>query len=53
MPPPEGAWMTRDDNVMEIGCHNGAKVWTLSCQDNQWVGAIGQCGVNLGLCLRY
>ena len=53
MPPPEGAWMMRDDNVMEIGCHNGAKVWTLSCQNNQWVGAIGQCGVNLGLCFTH
>ena len=53
MPPPEGAWMTRDGNDMEIGCHNGAKVWTLSCQDNQWVGAIGQCGVNLGLFLTH
>ena len=49
MPPPEGAWMTRNDDQMEIGCHSGAKVWSLTCQDNQWVGAIGQCGSNLGL----
>ena len=48
MPPPEGAWMTRDGNLMEIGCHDGAKVWTLSCQENLWVGAIGQCGMKSG-----
>ena len=48
MPPPEGAWMTRDGNLMEIGCHDGAKIWSLSCQDNQWVGAIGQCGAQSG-----
>ena len=48
MPPPQGAWMTRDGDLMEIGCHDGAKVWTLSCQDNQWVGAIGQCGGKSG-----
>ena len=53
MPPPEGAWMTRNGNDMEIGCHNRAKVWTLSCQNNQWVGTIGQCGVNLGSCLTH
>ena len=48
MPPPEGAWMTRDGEFMEIGCHSGVKVWRLACQDNRWVGAIGQCGVTSG-----
>ena len=44
MSPPEGAWMTRDGDVMEIGCHSGSKTWSLTCIDNQWTGAVGQCG---------
>ena len=48
LPPPDGAWMTRDGDVMEIGCHSGAKTWNLNCQANQWVGAIGQCGTGQG-----
>ena len=42
--PPEGAWLTRDGNNIEIGCHSGAKSWTMTCNDNQWTGSIGQCG---------
>ena len=42
--PPEGAWMTRDGDVLEIGCHSGAKSWTMTCENNQWIGAVGQCG---------
>ena len=42
---PEGAWMTRDDDVIEIGCHTGSKTWSLRCVDNQWAGVLGQCGV--------
>ena len=48
MPPPEGAWMTRDGDIMEIGCHSGSKTWSLQCSDNQWTGAIGQCGETPG-----
>ena len=44
MTPPPGAWMTRKDDVMEIGCHSGAKSWTLKCENNEWAGTIGQCG---------
>ena len=44
MDPPEGAWMTRDGDTMEIGCHSGAKTWTMTCEDNRWSGSIGQCG---------
>ena len=44
MPAPDGAWITRDGDVMEIGCHSGSKTWSLKCHDNQWVGAVGQCG---------
>ena len=36
--------MTRNGNEMEIGCHVGAKSWTMKCENNQWTGAIGQCG---------
>ena len=42
--PPEGAWMTRDGDVIEIGCHSGSKTWTLQCENNKWVGVIGYCG---------
>ena len=33
--PPGGACMTRDGNVMKIGCHSDAKSWSLKCEDNQ------------------
>ena len=49
IPPPGGAWITRDCDIMEIGCQSGAKAWSLEYQDNQWVGAIGQCGDDSGL----
>ena len=48
MPPPTGAWMTRDGDLMEIGCHSGTKMWSLKCQDNQWIGSVGQCGESPG-----
>ena len=44
MSPPEGAWMTRDGDVIEIGCHSGSKTWTLRCDENKWVGVLGYCG---------
>ena len=44
MVPPEGAWMTRDGDVIEIGCHTGSKTWSLTCEDNEWIGVLGQCG---------
>ena len=44
MAPPEGAWMTRDGDVIEIGCHSGYKTWTLRCDDNKWIGVLGYCG---------
>ena len=47
--PPEGAWMTRDGDVIEIGCHTGSKTWSLRCVDNRWDGVLGQCGVGTEL----
>ena len=44
MTPPEGAWMTRDGDVIEIGCHSGSKSWTLTCEGNNWIGVLGYCG---------
>ena len=44
MTPPAGAWMTRDGDAMEVGCHTGSRSWTLRCENNQWVGAVGFCG---------
>ena len=44
MAPPEGAWMTRDGDVIEIGCHTGSKTWTLTCDANKWIGVLGYCG---------
>ena len=49
MTPPEGAWMTRDGDAIEIGCHTGSKTWSLRCVDNRWEGVLGQCGVGNGL----
>ena len=42
--PPDGAWMTRYGDVIEIGCHSGSKTWRLECKENQWVGSVGFCG---------
>ena len=36
--------MTRDGDVIEIGCHSGSKTWTLTCDANKWIGAVGYCG---------
>ena len=36
--------MTRDGDITELGCHSGKLTWTLECVDNQWVGAVGNCG---------
>ena len=36
--------MTRDGDVIEIGCHSGSKTWTLRCEDNKWIGVLGYCG---------
>ena len=44
MTPPDGAWMTCDGDVIEIGCHSGSKTWRLECRDNQWMGSVGFCG---------
>ena len=44
MKAPEGAWMTRDGDVIEIGCHSGFKTWTLKCDENKWIGVLGYCG---------
>ena len=44
MTPPNGAWMTRDGDVIEIGCHSGSKTWRLECRDGQWMGSVGFCG---------
>ena len=43
MTPPAGAWMTRDGDVMKVGCHTGSRSWTLRCENNHWVGAVGVC----------
>ena len=40
--------MTRDGDVIEIGCHSGSKTWTLTCENNKWIGVIGYCGENSG-----
>ena len=47
MTPPDGAWMTRDGDVIEIGCHSGSKTWMLECKGSEWVGTIGLCGSGL------
>ena len=47
MRPPDGAWMTRDGDVIDIGCHSGSKTWRLECEENQWVGSVGFCGKNI------
>ena len=39
--------MTRNGDVIEIGCHSGSKTWTLRCVDQSWVGAVGYCGSGL------
>ena len=44
--PPAGAWMTRSGDVIEVGCHSGSKTWTLECEQEQWMGAVGVCGRN-------
>ena len=50
MVPPEGAWMTRDGDIIEIGCHTGSKTWSLRCDSNDWVGSVGLCGKALLAC---
>ena len=47
--PPAGAWMTRDGDVMEVGCHTGSRSWTLRCENNHWVGAVGVCSASGGI----
>ena len=42
--PPEGAWMTRDGDITELGCHSGKHTWGLQCVNDRWVGAVGYCG---------
>ena len=51
MTPPAGAWMTRDGDVMEVGCHSGSRSWTLRCENNHWVGAVGVCSAAGGTCI--
>ena len=53
MSPPDGAWMTRDDDTMEIGCHSGSKSWSLRCVDNRWQGVLGQCGSSKPVFIRF
>ena len=52
MTPPDGAWMTRDGDVIEIGCHSGLKTWRLECNGSEWVGTIGLCGSGLMVFFR-
>ena len=47
MSPPEGGWITRDSDTVEIGCHSGKKSWTLQCDASKWVGAVGSCGTGV------
>ena len=44
MAPPKSTWMTREGDIMEVGCHTGSRTWTLRCENNQWIGAVGFCG---------
>ena len=44
MTPPDGAWMTRDGDVITVGCHSGSKTWELQCVEGNWLGVYGQCG---------
>ena len=37
------AWIERDGNKATIGCQNTRPTWELTCQDNKWVGGVGNC----------
>ena len=42
VPGPDGGWVKMaDDHVtLSVGCNSTADVWTLTCRDGQWTGAI-------------
>ena len=45
--PPEGTWVQREGDESTLGCHSGRHSWTLKCENNQWVGAVGSCGTGM------
>ena len=41
--PPQHSWLQRDGNQLVVGCENTDQQWHLSCEDNHWLGVIGNC----------
>lgn len=46
LPVPEGAWVSREDDVARVGCSSGEKTWTFTCISQRWVGSMGNCSGN-------
>ncbi len=40
---PENAWYKRSGDTAEIGCERNHNTWKLTCEDNVWVGVVGNC----------
>ena len=43
MEPPENAWFVRTQLGADIGCKTTSHTWQLTCENNQWVGSVGNC----------
>ena len=46
--PQEATWVQRNGNVTTLGCRGGTHSWTLKCENNHWIGAVGSC--RTGMC---
>ena len=44
--PPEDAWLKRNNNEAVIGCYSSQQTWQLRCQDQQWIGVVGNCSLS-------
>ncbi len=40
---PEYAWYKRNGDIAEIGCEWNHNTWKLKCENNVWVGVVGNC----------
>ena len=41
---PDGGWvkMADDQSTLTVGCNSSSDVWTLTCVQGQWTGALKQ-----------
>ena len=43
---PRNAWAERHGDDLVVKCNITDEIWYLTCQDNDWIGQIGNCSAS-------